>query len=110
MSLEDLAKPENPYNKKLKSCKSYMGLSSNDDQMKQLIPKSTSSRQISKKISRGSCSSLINTYAKKSINNNHCIGASLVGNSERPPIHPPSRSNSSTNFCNQTQNQTPLFV
>lgn len=111
--LEDLAKPENPYNKKLKSCKSYVGLfaetqnrSSNDQK---LLPKSASSRQISKKTSRGSCSSLIN-YAKR---NNNCIGGSLLGNRDRPPIHPPLRStNSTTNFSNQTQTPTPtpLFV
>lgn len=112
--LEDLAKPENPCNKKLKSCKSYVGFgfsaetqnrSSSNDQ--KLLP---SSRQISKKTSRGSCSSLVN-YAKRS---NNCIGGSLLGHRDRdrPPIHPLRSTNSTTNISNQTQTQThtSLFV
>lgn len=54
--VEDLAKPENPYNKKLKACKSYAQLS-------RMLPPPTrsasSSRLFSKKqSSRPSCSSL----------------------------------------------------
>ncbi|XP_043694828.1 uncharacterized protein LOC122645588 [Telopea speciosissima] len=71
-SLEDLAKPENPYNKKLKSCKSYGGLS---EGQKPWAPK-TSSKTITKKPSRGSC------YAANVRRNN-----SFLGNS-RPPVHP----------------------
>lgn len=66
--LEDLAKPQNPYNKKLKSCKSYVGLygagcqKSLSNQHLNKIPRSCSSRQISKKTSRGpSYSSLLVT-------------------------------------------------
>ncbi|XP_010270792.1 PREDICTED: uncharacterized protein LOC104607004 [Nelumbo nucifera] len=70
--LEDLAKPENPY-KKMKSCKSYASLSA-------CSPK-TWTKPISKKASRGSCSSL---SARRS--------NSFLGNS-RPPI-PPQRVNS----------------
>ncbi|KAG9442412.1 hypothetical protein H6P81_018266 [Aristolochia fimbriata] len=53
--LEDLAKPENPYKKKLKTCKSYGG--ELDTHHKSFSPK-PSSRIISKKVSRGSCTSL----------------------------------------------------
>ncbi|XP_068649367.1 protein OXIDATIVE STRESS 3-like [Aristolochia californica] len=53
--LEDLAKPENPYKKKLKSCKSYGG--ELDSHHKSFSPK-PSSRTISKKASKGSCSLL----------------------------------------------------
>ncbi|KAK1384544.1 Oxidative stress [Heracleum sosnowskyi] len=65
--LEDLAKPENPYNKRLKSCKSYVGLygggcqKSSSNQHLNKIPRSASSRQISKKTSRPSYSSLLAT-------------------------------------------------
>lgn len=77
MCLEDLAKPENPYNKKLKSCKSYVGLS------KVLSPptrSASSSKLFNKKpSSRSSCSSL-------SIGRN---GSFLgLNNSSRPPSHP----------------------
>ncbi|KAA8532134.1 hypothetical protein F0562_006724 [Nyssa sinensis] len=92
--LEDLAKPENPYNKRLKSCKSY-GLLSEESHRSSHLPKSsTSSRLISKKTSRGSCSSL---SSKRN--------ASFLGN-VRPPIPPPHRSTSTNSFSNQT----PLFA
>ncbi|KAK9074851.1 hypothetical protein SSX86_003170 [Deinandra increscens subsp. villosa] len=86
LCLEDLAKPENPYNKKMKSCKSYMGLS-------RLLPPPTRSASSSKLFtktssSRASCSSL--------------------SNSSRPPTHP-SHSNGATN-ASGFSNQTPLFV
>ncbi|KAL1820463.1 hypothetical protein ACET3Z_015332 [Daucus carota] len=95
--LEDLAKPEHPYNKKLKSCKSYVGLygesqRSNQQMMSShIIPKSASSRLISKKTSRGSCSSFITSAAKRNHSNN----------ATRPPTHPPAYRSSDS--------QTPLF-
>ncbi|XP_043716104.1 suppressor protein SRP40-like [Telopea speciosissima] len=77
-SLEDLAKPENPYNKKLKSCKSYGGLSESHQQ-KPWVPRScNNSKIISKKTSRGSC------YAANMKRSN-----SFLGNS-RPPARPQS--------------------
>ncbi|KVI03014.1 uncharacterized protein LOC112513611 [Cynara cardunculus var. scolymus] len=77
MCLEDLAKPENPFNKKMKSCKSYVGLS-------RVLPpptrSSSSSKLFNKKApSRASCSSL-------SIGRN---GSYLgLSNNSRPPTHP----------------------
>ncbi|KAK3001530.1 hypothetical protein RJ639_022222 [Escallonia herrerae] len=94
--LEDLVKPENPYNKKLKSCRSYGGLLTDSHKSSSHLPRNTSSRLISKKSSRGSCSSLIN--AKRA------AGGSFLGN--RPPMHPPHRSNSTSSFSNKT----PLFA
>ncbi|KAJ7960020.1 Oxidative stress 3 [Quillaja saponaria] len=98
-SLEDLAKPENPYNKKLKSCKSYAGGladQSHRSSCPQINNASNFSRQMPRKglknsDSRGSCSSLIN--AKRGSGN-------FMGNT-RPPI-PPHRSTSTNNICNQT--------
>ncbi|XP_057492617.1 protein OXIDATIVE STRESS 3-like [Actinidia eriantha] len=81
--LEDLAKPENPYHKKLRSCKSYGGLSSS------LLHRTlSSSRFVPKKASnsRVSCSSL---GAKRT--------PSFLGN--KPPMPPPHRAN-----------RTPLFA
>ncbi|KAI3665215.1 hypothetical protein L6452_43838 [Arctium lappa] len=78
LCLEDLAKPENPFNKKMKSCKSYVGLS-------RVLPpptrSSSSSKLFNKKASssRASCSSL-------SIGRN---GSYLgLSNNSRPPTHP----------------------
>ncbi|KAL5984639.1 hypothetical protein ACLOJK_041259 [Asimina triloba] len=85
--LEDLVKPENPYNKKLKSCKSYGG---GLDIHKPHSPKA-SSRAISKRTSRGSFSSTSLVNARR----NGCLG-------NRPPV-PPHRSSS-------LSNQTPLFA
>nr|GLL26187.1 uncharacterized protein LOC109177907 [Ipomoea trifida] len=93
-SLEDLAKPENPYNKKLKSCRSYGGLflegckSSSHNQPQR---SSSSSRLglLKKSSSRGSCSSLSSRR-----------NGSFLGN--RPPTVPPHRSASTSNFANQT--------
>ena len=84
--LEDLAKPENPYNKKLKSCKSYGGLSSS------LLHRTlSSSRIVPQKASnsRVSCSSL---GTKRT--------PSFLGN--KPPMPPPHRSNRTPWFawCN----------
>ncbi|XP_042501238.1 uncharacterized protein LOC122079063 [Macadamia integrifolia] len=72
MSIEDLAKPENPYNKKLKSCRSYGGLS---ESQKPWLPR-TNSKIISKKTSRGSC------YTANMRGSN-----SFLGNN-RPPVRP----------------------
>lgn len=88
--LEDLAKPEHPYNKRLKFCKSYAGLygksqTSNQQLSSNIIPQNASSRLISKRTSRGSCSSFINTAAKRNNNNN-----------TRPPTHPASYISSNT--------------
>ncbi|KAJ0462641.1 hypothetical protein HanPI659440_Chr16g0660531 [Helianthus annuus] len=83
--LEDLAKPENPYNKKIKSCKSYAVLS------RSLLPpptRSASSSKLFTKATRASCSSL--------------------SNSSRPPTHP-SHTNGATS-ASGFSNQTPLFV
>lgn len=98
--LEDLAKPESPYNKKLKSCNSYGGLfESHHRSSSHFAARSsnsitaTTSRLMSKKASRGSCSSL-------------CVkrNSSFMGN--RPPIPPPNRSTSTSNFTPQS----PLFA
>jgi len=102
MSLEDLAKPENPYNKKLKSCKSYGGLLSaaqNHTSSSHLPRANSTSRLITKRASsnsRGSCSSL---GAKRT--------PSFVGN--RPPTQssPP---HGSTSTLGSFSNQNPFFV
>ncbi|KAK1361866.1 Oxidative stress [Heracleum sosnowskyi] len=93
--LEDLAKPEHPYNKKLKFCKSHSGLygknqRTNQQMSRNIVPQSASSRIISKKTSRGSCSSFTNIAAKRKNSNN-----------ARPPTHPASYRSSNT--------QTPSF-
>ncbi|XP_076954967.1 uncharacterized protein LOC143629623 [Bidens hawaiensis] len=82
--LEDLAKPENPYNMRMKSCKSYVALS-------RVLPPPTrsasSSKLFTKSTSRSTCSSLSNS---------------------RPPTHP-SHTNGATS-ASGFSNQTPLFV
>ncbi|RWR78561.1 Oxidative stress 3, putative isoform 1 [Cinnamomum micranthum f. kanehirae] len=83
--LEDLAKPDNPYKKKMKSSKSYAG---GLDSHRSYTP-NASSRTISKKSSRSSCASLISRRN------------SLLGN--KPPPIPAHRTGSFSN-------QTPLFV
>lgn len=90
-SLEDMAKPENPYNKKLKSCKSYGVFLEGGFKLDNLNPpiRSNSSSRLSSK--RGSCSSL---RAKRN--------GSFLGNNSRPPTPP----NGSTSFTTQT----PLFA
>ncbi|KAI5683817.1 hypothetical protein M9H77_05045 [Catharanthus roseus] len=104
-SLEDLAKPENPYKKKLKSCKSYGGLMFDDHDENQPRRSNSSSRLISKKpSSKGSCSSL---SVKKS---SSFLGGNSNSTTNRPPLIPhPHRSSSRTNFTTTTQ-QTPLFA
>ncbi|KAI8536634.1 hypothetical protein RHMOL_Rhmol10G0272300 [Rhododendron molle] len=104
-SLEDLAKPENPYNKKLKSCKSYGGLLSahnhhtSSSSSHHLPRANSSSRLITKKASnsRGSCYSL---GAKRT--------PSFVGNNRAPiPSAPP---HGSTGTLCSFSSQNPLFV
>lgn len=93
-SLEDLVKPENPLNKKLKACRSYGGLfiesskrSHGSSSKLGIMKKSSASRN------GGFCSSL---GSRKN-------GSFFTGNkhSSHPPP-PPHRSASSTNFANQT--------
>lgn len=96
LCVEDLAKPENPYNKKLKSCKSYGGLL--------LLTENTKSKN--KMASKGSCSSLMSAGRN---NNMSFLGNN--NNNNRPPIHHPAphdphRSTSTNCFSNQT----PLFA
>ncbi|XP_077221332.1 uncharacterized protein LOC143855048 [Tasmannia lanceolata] len=81
--VEDLAKPENPYRKRLKSCKSYGG---DLDSHRSYLPKACS-KIISKKASRGSCPSF-----KRS---------NFLAN--KPPIHPQRTSHLSNQL-------TPLFA
>ncbi|KAG4989620.1 hypothetical protein AAZX31_11G215800 [Glycine max] len=89
-SLEDLVKPENPHNKRLKSYKSYAGG----------LAESHSTRVVSKggmmhsTSSRGSCSSL----GRGSVTN-------FMGSNSRPSI--PSHRSTSTNTI---PNQTVLFA
>ncbi|GAU44098.1 hypothetical protein TSUD_123850 [Trifolium subterraneum] len=94
-SLEDLVKPESPYNKKLKSCKSYGGFYENQDSISKFSFKSTK-KGVYSASSRGSCSSL---NARKG------SGSNFVGS--RPPVHPHNRSSTSTN---NISNQTALFA
>ncbi|CAL0334792.1 unnamed protein product [Lupinus luteus] len=88
-SLEDLIKPENPYNKRLKSCRSY-GVALSECQSEKYNP-SSMSRPSSKKMlhSKGSCTSL---SARRGSDN-------FMGT--RPPI-PTTRSTSNTTIPNQT--------
>nr|XP_043607271.1 uncharacterized protein LOC122579217 [Erigeron canadensis] len=85
--LQDLAKPENPYNKKLKSCKSYVGLS-------RMLPPPTRSASSSK------------LFNKKTSSSRACCSSLSYGS--RPPTHP-SHSNGTTS-ASGFSNQTPLFV
>ncbi|XP_020211630.1 uncharacterized serine-rich protein C215.13 [Cajanus cajan] len=82
-SLEDLAKAENPYNKRLKSYKSYVGVCNIPSSMS----KGVSKMQSTGSSSRGSCSSL-NARRDSATN-------------LRPPI-PPHRSTSTNTIPNQT--------
>lgn len=97
-ALEDLAKPENRYKKKLKSCKSYGGLFLERCSEENPRRNKSSSRFISKKIaSRGSCSSLLS--GKRT-------NYGFIGNRPSPPIPRPQSSASSSSFANQA----PLFA
>ncbi|KAI7744537.1 hypothetical protein M8C21_016211 [Ambrosia artemisiifolia] len=84
--LQDLAKPENPYNMRIKSCKSYATLS-------RVLPPPTRSASSSK------------LFAKTSSSRASC---SSLSNSSRPPTHP-SHTNGATS-ASGFSNQTPLFV
>ncbi|PIA64590.1 hypothetical protein AQUCO_00100221v1 [Aquilegia coerulea] len=65
-SVEDLVKRENPYKKRMKSCKSYGGLDGNNTNNKSFAPKACS-KIISKKVSRGS---FLSSLGKKNSLNN----------------------------------------
>ncbi|KAF6174644.1 hypothetical protein GIB67_006296 [Kingdonia uniflora] len=92
--LEDLVKVENPYNKKLKSCKSYGGLLLESHKASSPPMRTTNTKTISKKSSkRGAIYSM---GAKKS--------NGLLCN--KPPA-PSQRSNSTSSFCNHN---TPMFA
>ncbi|XP_018816683.2 uncharacterized protein LOC108988044 [Juglans regia] len=92
--MEDLVKVEHPCNKKLKSCKSYVGLGESQSHRSSRPPMASSSSprlNISKKLSnsKGSCSLL-------SVNRS---GSFLRSGS---PASPPHRSTSSSSISNQT--------
>lgn len=89
-SLEDLVKPENPYNKKLKSCRSYGG-KMHETQRAKCTPSAISRRRLH---TTGSSYS-VSTAERGSSNFTR----------SRPQI-PPHRSTSSNNIPNQTA----LFV
>lgn len=95
-SLEDLAKPESPYNKRLKSCRSYGGFYESQESSFKSMSRLVSKRGVNSASSRGSCSSL---NARKG------SGSNFMGS--RPPIHPHNRSSTSTN---NISNQTALFA
>ncbi|XP_062087578.1 protein OXIDATIVE STRESS 3-like [Humulus lupulus] len=78
MSIEDLAKKENPYNikRKMKACKSYAG--GLDTHKPYTLPKAT----ISKKVSRGSSSS-----SSSSLSFTNRRSASFSCNNKLPPLH-----------------------
>ncbi|XP_047160488.1 protein OXIDATIVE STRESS 3 LIKE 2-like [Vigna umbellata] len=86
-SLEDLAKPEKPYNKRLKSCKSYGGGLAENEGVSRAVSKRGMMHSAS---SRASCSSL---NARKGSASN------FMGS--RPPI-PPHRSTTTNTIPNQT--------
>ncbi|KAJ8549221.1 hypothetical protein K7X08_032928 [Anisodus acutangulus] len=94
-SLEDMAKPENPYNKKLKSCKSYGVFLEGFKSDHPVIRSSSSSRLNSKK----TCSSL----------RERRNGSFLGNNNSRPPV-PPHRSTSTASFTSQTPLLARLFL
>lgn len=93
-SLEDLVKPENPYNKRLKSCKSYGGglaeTFSNGSKCSAMSGIVSKRRVMNSGGSRGSCSNSLSTRRGS---------GNFMGS--RPPI-PPHRSTSTTNIPNQT--------
>ncbi|CAL5390798.1 unnamed protein product [Camellia sinensis] len=93
--LEDLAKPENPYNKRFKTCKSYGGLLDSHRSSSHLhLCKTTSSSRF---ISKGASSSSSSSSSRGSF-------SSLIA--KRPPLIPAHRSTSTSSISNQT----PLFA
>ncbi|KAK7305627.1 hypothetical protein VNO77_43533 [Canavalia gladiata] len=94
-SLEDLAKAENPYNKRLKTCKSYGGGLAESEKAKCKNNPSAMSRSVSK---RGTMHSTCYPLSARRGN------ANFMGN--RPPI-PPHRSTTNTTTI---PNQTVLFA
>ncbi|KAE9598846.1 hypothetical protein Lal_00022581 [Lupinus albus] len=88
-SLEDLIKPENPHNKRLKCCRSY-GVSLSECQSEKCTPSSISRPSSKKRLhSRGSCTSL------------YVIKGSDKFMSTRPQI-PTTRSTSNATISSQT--------
>lgn len=100
--LEDLAKPENPYKKKLKSCRSYGG-----GLMLQEINRHGSSSK--KATSRGSGSSSYCSSLLCRVRRNQSTGGFLGSNRRTPPVPPPSHRSSSGSRSNFAT-QTPLFA
>ncbi|KAK9106437.1 hypothetical protein Syun_022448 [Stephania yunnanensis] len=94
-SLEDLAKPENPYNKRLKSCRSYGGFFISENQHQK--QSKAFSRAIAKK---SSSSSRVTSCSSLSAKRSH----SFLG-LNRPPIAP-QKNSTATTLCNQ---QTPCL-
>ncbi|KAK9115684.1 hypothetical protein Sjap_014631 [Stephania japonica] len=103
-SLEDLAKPENPYNKRLKSCRSYGGLFiSENHHQKQSKASSSPPKALARAIAKkSSSSSRVSSCSSLSAKRSH----SFLGLNNRPPIAP-QKNSTETTLCNQ---QTPLFV
>lgn len=105
--LEDLAKPENPYNKKLKSCRSYGGGLMLQESRH---GSSSSSSLLKKATSRGGGGSSSSYYSSSSlcVRRNQSSGGFLGSNRRIPPVPPPSHRSSSSrsNFATQT----PLFA
>ncbi|XP_072965202.1 protein OXIDATIVE STRESS 3-like [Typha angustifolia] len=72
--IEDLAKKETPYGKRMKTCRSYAG--GLDANSKQSFTPGLCSKAISKKPSRGSCASLVSRRSS----------SSLLYSSRPPPV------------------------
>lgn len=102
--LEDLAKPENPYNKKLKSCRSYGG-----GLMLQEIGRHGS--LLKKTASRGSGSSS-HCSSSLCVRRNQSTGGFLGNNRRTPPVPPPSHRSSTSGSSSRSNfaTQTPLFA
>lgn len=107
--LEDLAKPENPYTKKLKSIRSYGG--------GLMLQESRHGSSLKKATSRGgggSSSSSSSYYysSSHSVRRNQSSGGFLGSNRRIPPVPPPSHRSSSSSSSTTTNfaTQTPLFA
>ncbi|THG01772.1 hypothetical protein TEA_019705 [Camellia sinensis var. sinensis] len=117
--LEDLVKPDNPNNKKLKSCQSYGGLSSDQSHQshRSSAPSSSSSNHFPRTITASSSSSSSSRFiSRKAMPRGSCSSlsakrtASFLAN--RPPIpppHPHPHPHGSTG-TSSFSNQTPLFA
>ncbi|KAI8028953.1 hypothetical protein LOK49_LG01G02657 [Camellia lanceoleosa] len=118
--LEDLVKPDNPNNKKLKSCQSYGGLSSDQSHQSHRSSAPSSSNHFPRTITASSSSSSSRFISRKAIPRGSCSSlsakrtASFLAN--RPPIppshphpHPHPHPHGSTG-TSSFSNQTPLFA